>query len=457
MQIRNTIISVVLVVIASIAITAHADDAAPATPAATPPAADAATAAPTTAPAAAAEFPPITPITLHVADTPVEVILAQIADQAKVSIKTSPENLLADAKPMSLDVDYKPFLDVLVEVCRSAGVEPQLGGGMVASEPTIMLVPGGSSQAQGGGIRRVVRGGGVLAIGRALVGGVAPVPAPAAGGDSTTRPSWLTGPTVSTGAFVVTATNVTVTRAVNPSANGFNPNGNGNVQVRLALMADPAVKVGGYAYNVPVDDATDDKGHSLSRSDYYNNDDFQRDRQQGWTVWQPNVSLFLPPDVGTSIAKLHAHVQVLVITKSDSLSLDELPMDKAVEKTVGGMRMKVGPMKKQGQSYEVPIALFRDDRPQQVWQTIRQFVYDSGNNRSMRLLDAHDQPIPSQGYSGGGESDGAMTFSFRFNPQVRYANTNTNPPGDPAKLVWEIPVQARVVDVPVEFTDLPIP
>jgi hypothetical protein len=51
-------------------------------------------------------------------------------------------------------------------------------------------------------------------------------------------------------------------------------------------------------------------------------------------------------------------------------------------------------------------------------------------------------------------AQGRFAASIHFQPRRPGGG---NPAGEPARLVWTIPAETTLVDVPVEFKDLPIP
>ena len=69
----------------------------------------------------------------------------------------------------------------------------------------------------------------------------------------------------------------------------------------------------------------------------------------------------------------------------------------------------------------------------------------------MRLVDAEGHAYTMGGITTGG-NDQKMEYRYNFNRFGGEARI-----GQPAKLIWDIPIETKEVAVPIEFRDLPIP
>ena len=106
-------------------------------------------------------------------------------------------------------------------------------------------------------------------------------------------------------------------------------------------------------------------------------------------------------------------------------------------------------MQKNGEQYEVQMTLYRDGLSQQDWQSIQNPGY------TVRLLDKDGHAFPSANGWGGGGGGNEMTYNWNFTKNTWAGEEGKV--GEPHRLVWEIPLETREMDVAFEFKNLPMP
>ncbi len=120
---------------------------------------------------------------------------------------------------------------------------------------------------------------------------------------------------------------------------------------------------------------------------------------------------------------------------------------KNVEKTVANRRLLVKEVKQAGEQYTVHVSIFRAGMSPGDWSTL------SYPGNAVRLLDKDGKALSHQGGGGGGGAD-EMTYTWTFGRQNWGGDDR---PGEPHRLVWEIPTETREMNVGFDFKDLPMP
>ena len=95
--------------------------------------------------------------------------------------------------------------------------------------------------------------------------------------------------------------------------------------------------------------------------------------------------------------------------------------------------------------------------PQQGQKPPRNFYRDDIVTRyssdSMRLVFG-DEYVQQPHSVGGGGTTNDWRYEKRFDPREP---SGTGAVGEPVKLIWGIPLEFKVVEVPFEFSELPLP
>jgi hypothetical protein len=242
------------------------------------------------------------------------------------------------------------------------------------------------------------------------------------------------------GAFMFVATNIQRNHSVNLA---HPQNVSRNMSIQLQVYCEPKVKILRYTYQPEIDEAVDDKGNSLRNAQ--NGGGYASGRQ---SVWSISVPLTYPQNPGERIAKLKGTLRMSVQTRSETLEVTDLASFKPLSRTVGGRRVQIASFRKTGNNQvHAKLIVHRDGMDQQV-------LVDLANNpQAVQLLDKDGKPWR---YAGGGSS----TTGDRLEMDIQFHNNaggEEDNPGEPARLVWEVPTAVQEIAIPFEFDNLPLP
>ena len=225
---------------------------------------------------------------------------------------------------------------------------------------------------------------------------------------------------------------------------------------KLAVSAfiDPKVRVIPYLTKFKLDEAVDEKGNSLLLVDA---------GELAVAAVTPSTlniaaQLSRPVTMGQRLARLRGSFRFFAVTKRELMEVPNVLTAKDVVKSVaqpaGDKQFTVKSVKKVGEQYEVELSITRQDfiAPESISPLERQMTYyvNADTFRSVRLLDAQGRNLVFYTYRSGSTT----TYVVVFNTGAQGA---ADKPGEPAKLVWEIPVETKEIVVPFEFTHLPLP
>jgi hypothetical protein len=236
--------------------------------------------------------------------------------------------------------------------------------------------------------------------------------------------------------------------------------------ISLTVFAEPKLRVLDFSQTIRLDEALDERGNSLvppeDASALTANVDVFGSHGEGHTSrWEVGATLHHPKGMGTRIARLRGATTLMVETRSAALDVP-LTGAQGQTRTLGALHVTV----KSADAKQVELGISRDGRDDAEWYAVRMQL-SAGQGR---LLDDRGQVVARA--QGGGEADESPD-NQRIDLKLRFAR---EPDGDggveapagkrkgaasaasePARLVWEIPVEARELVVPFEFRDLPIP
>jgi len=247
----------------------------------------------------------------------------------------------------------------------------------------------------------------------------------------------MNGPSIIRGPFLIVATQIERSQTIALAQAG---DVRSEFSLRMTVYAEPKIRVLAHSQAVKIDEARDDQGNDLAPpvpivSGFYNASGGM------WTLLAP---LRYPPHPGTRIARIRGSTEFVIQTQSQQLQVPDILNVHDLSKTLGGMPITVHEMKKGGgNSYELRISIVRD--PQDP-----RFTHLQQNlNQRLRVLNAAGDPLELRGMSSRA-SNAMMEFTITFVAPPRST-------GEPSKLVWDIPTASKGINVPFEFTDLPMP
>ena len=342
-----------------------------------------------------------TPITLHLKDAPPKQAIEAIAQQAKVELAVWPDWVWKQAQgTITVDADREPFWVVLNQVCDQAGLSVQTHGG--SSKITIQ----------------------------------------------TGRNNWSRKPRDLQGCFIITADHASRNHHVDFSAP---ENISSSFSLNIGVLVDPKLRILRAAYSPDVVTAKDENGNSLvGGAGLMRGEDYRAASWGATWRWDFAVPLVHTPQTGKKIAVLKGALRFMVQEKSDLWEIPNIAAAKNLERTIPIGKYIVQELKKNGkENYELKISIEHDRNI----VTHQNLLTDwSSLQSSIRLLDAEGRAYQNSGGGGGGD-DGKLQYTINFFAR----NDGGQQPGDPVKLIWEIPTATKEMEVPFEFRDLPIP
>ena len=216
------------------------------------------------------------------------------------------------------------------------------------------------------------------------------------------------------------------------------------------MLVDPKLRVLRAAYTPEVMTAKDENGNSLIRGGFARGEDYRSASWGATWSWDFSVPLVHAPETGKKIALLKGTLRFLVQEKSDVWEIPDIASVKNAERIIPIGKYIVQELKKNGkENYELKIAIEHDRNI----VTHQNMLTDwSGLQAAIRLVDAEGRSYQTSG-GGGGGGDGKLQYNLHFFARNDAGQT----PGDPVKLIWEIPTSTKEMEVPFEFRDLPIP
>jgi len=246
---------------------------------------------------------------------------------------------------------------------------------------------------------------------------------------------WGSAPSVLSGPFLLSATRINSYRTVdlNQPDNVIR-----NCHIQFQVYAEPKVRVLQGSYSPRIDLAIDEKGNSLIAARPVN------DMMQPFNNWAWNLSVSLspPPDAGQRIAKLKGNARCVIQTRAEQAEIPNVLTARNVTRLVGGRKFLLKEVRRNAQMYTVLMNLARTPADGPAW------MHPFG---SFMLLDGHGNPL--QRMNTGGVAGALGDVSLLFQAQ----NPQDLQPLQPAKLVWEVPLESKEIQIPFEFVDLPLP
>lgn len=345
-------------------------------------------------------------ISLHFKDAPAMTVFRALAQQATLEIQPMYADLIKDLRPVSIDIDEQPFWLAVREVCAQSGAELYQGFGK-----DIMIVPNGDLSLSG-------------------------------------------GPFVQHGPIMVVAASARREKRwqyfapAGPSAT----KGETQREIQLTIIVDPKLRL---LSNVPplrFTTAVDEKGRTIFQPE-------SRISASG-KEFTLNAHMKFASTVGFTdsqrLAKLAGQTKLFLALGTENWQIDDVLHAKNLGHVVqrGGedsSYVLLG-VKPTAQNYEVRLSIARREF---AWQDQDQVPAAGDFQLRVHLYDAQNREFRRAFFAQRVEEKGDTVFLTV--PFERAAVGGQNQPGIPHKLVVEIPRMVRAVELPFEFTDLPLP
>jgi hypothetical protein len=355
-----------------------------------------ATSRPTTAPDV--EILKATLITLHLKDVAPKAAFAELARQAHTQIRTNPRALwdTREWPPITIDLERVSFWTAMKQLCEQTRLSPQRVG--MEREIALTPVPGGR-----------------LAL---------------------NYPGFEHGP------FLITAQRI----SRNCTADLVAPTQSSRTcMVQLAVYAEPKVRVVKSYFNAQITQAVDDCGNHLMPPFFSLLD--EHPQQASICILNIGASLTPPAKPGKTISILKGNARLLVQVRSDSVEIADILKARNVTRQLAGHKLLVKEVRKAGETYTFVVTVSRDPGQPPIWNDINLAT-------TFSVLDASGQPLSRRNYV---NVTNPQADHLDFN--LLFAREDWAGPavGEPAKLVWELPLDIKEIAVPFEFRDLVLP
>ncbi len=216
--------------------------------------------------------------------------------------------------------------------------------------------------------------------------------------------------------------------------------------LQLTAYSDPRLLVLKNARDAKLQEAVDEHGHSLLPAQEEEYVPESSDYRSPWE-WRLNAKLHHPDGAGHRIAKLRGVAQFLVRTQYETWELSQILTVQNATRIIAGARITVEGLSKSDEGYTLRI---RGQGP--LCGVMSPGLIDQFESirRSIRLLDQSGRAYSVDFAGGSGREDWSYLFTFKTTPAQ-------DPTAEPAKLIWDVPTEARFLVVPFEFKDLPLP
>jgi hypothetical protein len=339
-------------------------------------------------------------VTVRAKAVPPKDVFADLSRQIHLPIGPQNESLWGQREwpPVTLDLVDRPFWDALRQACAAAGVRPLFAGG--DDEP-----------------RRIV-----LAV------------------DVTGE---MKSPSCLTGAFMVMATGVTrrPTFDAPPPAAGAVPTTDANLT--LTFFADPRWRILNHPDDARIEQATDANGRPLPKPEPMKLPIYKASSST-WSMSTVLTKLPAGAD-GDTLKRLRGSFKITLLDQSDPIVVDNILAARGVVRRSGRQSILVQEVIRNGDQYRVRLVVGRNGLTPQSWRQEREA-------EGVVLMDAKGRPWARAGNSAEIQDDGEQAaYDLNY-----IAGGDPEPPGPPARLVCQIPLEPRELVVPFELTDVAV-
>lgn len=299
---------------------------------------------------------------------------------------------------VTLELVDRPFWDALRQACAAAGVRPLFAGG--DDEP-----------------RRIV-----LAV------------------DVTGE---MKSPSCVSGAFMVMATGVTrrPTFDAPPPAAGAAATTDANLT--LTFFADPRWRILNHPDDARVEQVSDAAGGPLPRPEPMKLPIYKASSST-WSMSTVLTKLPAGAD-GDALKRLRGSFKITLLDQSDPIVVDDVLAARGVVRRAGRQSILVQEVIRNGDQYRVKLVVGRNGLTPQPWRQEREA-------EGVVLMDAKGRPWARGGNSAEIQDDGEQAaYDLSF-----VAGGDPDPPGTPARLVCQVPLEPRELVVPFELADVAV-
>jgi hypothetical protein len=236
------------------------------------------------------------------------------------------------------------------------------------------------------------------------------------------------------GPFLIVATQVARSETVQLGVNGARRS---DFSMQMTAFAEPKIVAVQGGTMLDINEAVDDAGNSLVGN--------PAERRMfsfgGVGTWQLFARLAWPQHPGKRIKKIACSTSFTIQTKSQQFEIDDIINAKAKTQILGGTQISFDGISKNGDLWELRLSTNTPNPFQQLMQD------------RLKLTDAQGHQLDRRGMNES-RTNNQATYKLLF--AAGRANDGSAV-GDPARFVWEIPLETKAIPVKFEFDDLPMP
>ena len=345
-------------------------------------------------------------ISLHFKNAPAMTVFRALAQQAKMEIKATFIDPAKDLRPVSIDIDEQPFWLAVRQVCAQSGAELYQGFGK-----DIIIAPNGDLSLSG-------------------------------------------GPFVQHGPIMVVAASTRREKRwqyfapAGPSATKRET----QREIQLTIIVDPKLRLLSNLPPLRFTTAVDEKGRTIFQP--------KSGISANGTSFTLNAHMRFGSTVGFAesqrLAKLTGQTKLFLALGMENWQIDDVLQAKNAMRVVqrGGEDVSYALLgvRPTDQNYEVRLSIARREF---AWQNQDQVPAAGDFQLRVHLYDAQNREFRRATFAQRVEENADTVFLTV--PFARGSGDAKDQSGIPQKLVVEIPRMVRAVELPFEFTDLPLP
>jgi hypothetical protein len=242
------------------------------------------------------------------------------------------------------------------------------------------------------------------------------------------------------GPFLVVADRIVYTRTRNL---GAKQNQQSNFNITFTIYPEPKITLLRGLTTTRLIEVVDDHGNSLvpAVSSPSSGSTFG-----GSGAAQLYATLKYPDrNPGTKITRFRATASFMVQTKVQEIQIPDMLKMKDYPVSVAGLQIVFKELHQKDGGYELKLSI----APTQPNSPNFQNIYEQVQS-NLQLLDHNGNPLPHRGIAtspiAGRPLGVDISLQFGISPF----------PGRPEKLMWNVPIEAKQISVPINFTDVPL-
>ena len=355
---------------------------------------------PTSRPAEIQQFPVLQPITLQLSQKNPQDLLAELTRQSGIKTRVIPANLWQTRPAQLCDIDVKgvSYWRAMQEICRVGGL--QVGGW----EQEVVINNGGGHFGLTGD-----------------------------------------GPVSDQGPVMTMAQRIHRSHTADLQTGDIRR----NCSLNLLLYVDPRARLVAWK-QICVTVARDEKGNDLGTGTSNN---AYADRYNQGSTWQINQTIGLTPltRTGGTVAELKGYLPAVVVLKAQTIEIPDPLTRKQFKQDVGPWSVEVTETKDKRPS-QTPKAYQVDIVMQQREKNNPPPNFDVG--RLVQLFDAKGQCLMRQRWEGSNTTTGGRSQASLIYMQQTFGGEQIGPP---VKLLIEVPLEMKEMQLPFEFRNLALP